>query len=130
MDNRKNKTKTAIKQAFTELLQEKSFEKITVTEITKRANIGRKTFYLHYSCIDDIIRGIEEDYTTICLNKLKKYIGNEKHDIHDIFNDVNQIISSSAIKELVAFGVSIEKYVPKCLVEEITMKFNRVEERK
>ena len=95
MDNRKNKTKTAIKQAFTELLQEKSFEKITVTEITKRANIGRKTFYLHYNCIDDIIRGIEEDYTTICLNKLKKYIGNEKHDIHDIFNDVNQIILSS-----------------------------------
>ena len=37
----------------------------------------------------------------------------------------NQIISSSAIKELVAFGVSIEKYVPKCLVEEITKKFEQ-----
>ena len=37
----------------------------------------------------------------------------------------NQIISSSAIKELVAFGVSIEKYVPKCLVEEITKKFKK-----
>ena len=37
----------------------------------------------------------------------------------------NQIISSSVIKELVAFGVSIEKYVPKCLVEEITKKFEQ-----
>ena len=37
----------------------------------------------------------------------------------------NQIISSSAIKELVAFGVSIEKYVPKCLVDEITKKFQK-----
>ena len=37
----------------------------------------------------------------------------------------NQVVSSSAIKELVAFGHPIDKYVPKCLVEEITNKFKR-----
>ena len=34
----------------------------------------------------------------------------------------NQVVSSSAIKELVTFGCSIEKYVPKCLVKQITEK--------
>lgn len=37
----------------------------------------------------------------------------------------NQVVSSSAIKELVAFGHPIDKYVPKCLVEEITNKFKK-----
>lgn len=37
----------------------------------------------------------------------------------------NQIVSSSAIKELVTFGHPIDKYVPKCLVEEITAKFKK-----
>ena len=34
----------------------------------------------------------------------------------------NQVVSSSAIKELVTFGCSIDKYVPKCLIETITNK--------
>lgn len=37
----------------------------------------------------------------------------------------NQVVSSSAIKELVSFGCSIDKYVPKCLVEQITEKFKK-----
>ena len=37
----------------------------------------------------------------------------------------NQVVSSSAIKELIAFGCSIDKYVPKCLVDEITLKFKK-----
>ena len=37
----------------------------------------------------------------------------------------NQIVSSSAIKELVSFGCNIDKYVPKCLIEEITNKFKK-----
>ena len=37
----------------------------------------------------------------------------------------NQMVSSSAIKELVTFGCAIDKYVPKCLIEEITNKFKK-----
>jgi len=35
----------------------------------------------------------------------------------------NQVVSSSAIKELVSFGCDIHKYVPKAIVERITKKF-------
>ena len=41
-------TEAAIQVAFIELLQTKSFEKISVSDITKLAHINRGTFYLHY----------------------------------------------------------------------------------
>ena len=46
------KTKNAIRTAFAEMVKEKGeLDKITVTELVKRANINRSTFYLHYSDI-------------------------------------------------------------------------------
>lgn len=47
-DRRIVKTKIQIKQAFLSLLSEKSFELITIKDITGRADINRGTFYLHY----------------------------------------------------------------------------------
>jgi pantetheine-phosphate adenylyltransferase len=35
----------------------------------------------------------------------------------------NQFVSSSAIKELVTFGVDIKKYVPKEILDEVVLKF-------
>lgn len=48
-DKRIRKTKQYIKQALIGILQEKSFEQITVTELCKRADISRITFYAHYN---------------------------------------------------------------------------------
>ncbi|MBO5365138.1 MAG: TetR family transcriptional regulator, partial [Peptococcaceae bacterium] len=42
------RSKTMIRQAFLELLQEKPYEKITVTDIAQRADLNRSTFYAHY----------------------------------------------------------------------------------
>lgn len=47
-DLRVIKTKQRIISTFLKLLDEKSFEEMTVKEITEQAQIGRKTFYLHY----------------------------------------------------------------------------------
>jgi len=47
-DRRIRRTKSAIKEAFIDLLNEKEIEKITIQDITKRADINRGTFYLHF----------------------------------------------------------------------------------
>ena len=47
-DRRTRYTRQTIKDTFLELLTQKSFTKITVTEICKNAEINRGTFYLHY----------------------------------------------------------------------------------
>ena len=55
------KTKNAIRTAFAEMVKEKGdLNKITVTELVRRANINRSTFYLHYSDIYDIASELEQ----------------------------------------------------------------------
>ncbi|SFG89883.1 TetR/AcrR family transcriptional regulator [Sporolactobacillus nakayamae] len=47
-DLRVMKTRAAIQSAFLDLLQEKSFNVLTIKDIASAAKIGRGTFYLHY----------------------------------------------------------------------------------
>ena len=56
MDKRVTKTRDAIIDAYLELIFEKKDQKITVSELAHRANIARKTFYLHYESLEDIMR--------------------------------------------------------------------------
>ena len=55
MDRRVIKTREAIQRSYFELLKQKQDDRITVAEVTRNANIDRKTFYLHYTCIDDVL---------------------------------------------------------------------------
>ena len=48
MDLRVVKTYKLLHQAFTELLEEKTFEEMTVGELCERAMIRKTTFYLHF----------------------------------------------------------------------------------
>lgn len=47
-DLRVIKTENLIQNAFVSVLEEKPFEKLSVTDILKKALINRKTFYSHY----------------------------------------------------------------------------------
>ena len=42
------KTKQLIQKSFLQILENKSFDTITIADITKTAQINRGTFYLHY----------------------------------------------------------------------------------
>jgi AcrR family transcriptional regulator len=55
MDRRISKTKKVIKDCFIQLIREKGFEKITVKDLTEKANINRGTFYLHYKDKYDLL---------------------------------------------------------------------------
>ena len=48
LDPRVKRTRNLILQAFGELLAEKSFDAISVQDVTDRAQINRATFYAHY----------------------------------------------------------------------------------
>ena len=60
-DRRVTRTKAALTAALFELLGEKDFSKISVTELTRRADVDRKTFYLHYQTVDEILEEFYED---------------------------------------------------------------------
>ena len=66
-DRRTRYTRQTIKDTFLELLNQKSFTKITVTEICKNAEINRGTFYLHYYDIHDVLTDIFDDMIMVIM---------------------------------------------------------------
>lgn len=49
------RSKKLITDALVELLDEKPLEKITVTDIVRKADINRGTFYAHYANVNDVV---------------------------------------------------------------------------
>ncbi|MEL7657993.1 MAG: TetR/AcrR family transcriptional regulator, partial [Bacillota bacterium] len=63
-DRRTLYTKGVIKQALLELMEVKSFEKITITDICKKAEINRGTYYLHYYELSEVLNELLDEALT------------------------------------------------------------------
>lgn len=60
IDRRVARTRGMLHQALLSLILEKGYEAISVEDICERANIGRSTFYAHFTSKDDLKRsGLE-----------------------------------------------------------------------
>ena len=60
-DLRVARTKAAIRKTFEEMICEMDYEQISIKELTERAKINRKTFYLHYNSLDDLLREMQNE---------------------------------------------------------------------
>lgn len=56
MNKRRQKTRTAILDAFSDLLGEVGYSKMTVADILERAGVGRTTFYDNFSGKDELLQ--------------------------------------------------------------------------
>ena len=54
-DRRIQKTRKLLHDALSSLIQEKPYDEIAVQEILDRANVGRSTFYMHFSDKDELL---------------------------------------------------------------------------
>lgn len=67
-DLRVLKSRSAIENAFINLVELKGFENITITEIAEKAMVNRNTIYLNYGSKEDILQSIIE-------GTIQKYFG-------------------------------------------------------
>ena len=81
MDRRQRKTKNAIFQAFTELLERKAYSALTVQEIIDEADISRSTFYAHFETKDDLLKALCRDIFEHVFSD--EIISEEHHDFSD-----------------------------------------------
>ena len=78
-DLRVRKTREAIHRAFQELICEKDYDQITVKELAQRAQINRKTFYLHYDSLDELLGELQEELAEHFIRQKVPY-----HSMEDI----------------------------------------------
>ena len=83
-DPRVIKTKKQFKEAFKELiLLYDDFMNITVKELCDKAGLNRKTFYLHYKQVDELLVEIQNEYIEEFYRRTKNY---------DFYEDAEQVI--------------------------------------
>jgi AcrR family transcriptional regulator len=56
IDRRVARTRTALADALVALIRRKPYNRITVEDLLAEANVGRATFYAHYTSKDDLLR--------------------------------------------------------------------------
>ena len=71
-DLRVIKTKKAIRDTIESMILEKDLNKITVKELTEKANIHRKTFYLHYSSIKELFEEIMHEKALLYYHEIDR----------------------------------------------------------
>ena len=81
-DLRVRKTREAIHNTFKSMICEMDYDKITIKELTERAQINRKTFYLHYTSLDELLADLQEEIAGNFIRRNVSY-GSMK-DIRDL----------------------------------------------
>jgi AcrR family transcriptional regulator len=72
VDRRVKYTKRVLRESLLELMQEHPINKITVTEICRRADINRNTFYMHYNSQFDLLSSIEDSFLEEIKNAVER----------------------------------------------------------
>lgn len=94
LNSSSKKTRNLIKKTFAELMNEKKeLNKITVTELVKRAEITRSTFYTHYDDIYEVVNDYQLETIELLVSDDK--ILNSIQDIYDYFNEIFECLKKN-----------------------------------
>lgn len=72
-DPRAVRSRQAFRSAFMDLLHDKPFQKITVTDIAGKAGFARHTFYNHYETKEDILKHLIDEILDQFFSGIEKW---------------------------------------------------------
>ena len=91
-DRRVLYTKMFLKESLLELMKEKPVDKITPTELCRKAQINRNTFYTHYYTARDVLVEIETEFSTQIIDSLSSRFTAENIDIPQMLDEICRMI--------------------------------------
>ena len=113
-DLRVQRTKKALITTFSDLLETKSFDNITIQDLCEKANVRRSTFYRHfndkYDLLNHIVGTLIEDFRTLHLSEI------DPKDPRQFFNkfmkDILLFISDNKamVKSVISINIYSEVY--------------------
>lgn len=85
------KTRRTIRNALVDLMSEKELSAVTISELSARAEINRKTFYRHYRTISDVVSELENEILSEFSEIIKN--GNDSLlNIGAVFRDISALV--------------------------------------
>lgn len=90
-DLRVIKTRRTIRETLIVLMGEKELSDITVSELSARAMINRKTFYRHYKTVADVVTELENEILAEFSDILRSS-NNSVLDAGVVFRDIGELI--------------------------------------
>jgi AcrR family transcriptional regulator len=88
-DRRVQRTKASLHSALIDLAREKPYDSIAVKEILDRANVGRSTFYTHFSDKDELLES----------------------GIHEMLRSIDAPPSASRLEQITGFSLPIFEHI-------------------
>jgi AcrR family transcriptional regulator len=90
LDRRVRQTRDALGDALITLMQEKSFDSITIQQVLDRANVGRSTFYTHFRGKEDLFLSDVEEFFELMSTALARHgdKSNRVAPVHEFFAHV------------------------------------------
>ncbi|MBQ4165568.1 MAG: TetR/AcrR family transcriptional regulator [Oscillospiraceae bacterium] len=90
-DLRVIKTRRLIKNALIELMAEKEVAAITITELSAKALINRKTFYRHYETVAEVVTELENEILSEFAEALRN-ANKSCLDVGGVVSDISALI--------------------------------------
>lgn len=114
-DKRIIKTRTSIKNAFMELVEEKDMSSISVSELANKALVNRSTFYLHYSDVQAVAADIESEISERIASAVDDFsIEDTYGSIYSMFCKLtNRLEENKFIKRYIIFSTNSNYMVSK-----------------
>ncbi len=116
-------------KALISLLQEKSFEYITISEICKKANVNRSTFYLHYENTVDLL----DETARFMLNDFMAYFDVDVKNITNKFKECSldelNFISDEYLHPYLSYIKDNKSIFSTVLLHSVSFGFNEIFQR-
>ncbi len=127
MNRRSMKTKREILQAVHALMDEKSFDDITVVDIVNRADISRGTFYLHFEDKYILLGALEEQLIQVISGKLDAILI-ETNDLVEMIT-TRKTVMLEVLKDLKAEQQTLEVLMRTSAKERIQYRIQAIMEQ-